>query len=421
MRAMMKTANFTQERKNGLWAECANTATELSNMISHRNSTPHRIFYGHDPKFTGNLHTFGEFAVIKKASPIQSKLKDKGVKVMFLGYARDHGSDVFRFWKMDTNKVVLSRDVTWLSTMPEMEEKQEKIDPTFERKDVLEEEGDKKTIEKPYLNESLPSQELEGELIDQDDDEEDELPREEYQIKTRSATQAAVKFPRELRNLNTFYNPIASTENELTEFIFLSMGLDQGEPASFEEAWEHPDPNERAGWRKAIEKELTDMHVKRQIWTPTKIQDIPQNRRLIGSKWVFKKKKNGVFRARLCALGYSQIPGVDYTENFARVVNDVTLRLVLLKWLMNPGWKAQVYDVETAFLYGDLEEPVYMRIPKGLDHFVDDLQPQVNCLLLKKAMYGLVQAARQWWKKFICMLSDEFHFTRSHADACVLF
>ena len=43
-----------------------------------------------------------------------------------------------------------------------------------------------------------------------------------------------------------------------------------------------------------------------------------------------------------------------------------------------------------------------------------------DCLLLTKSMYGLVQAARQWWKKFIYMLSDEFNFTRSHADACVL-
>jgi hypothetical protein len=39
--------------------------------------------------------------------------------------------------------------------------------------------------------------------------------------------------------------------------------------------------------------------------------DIPHNKRLIGNKWVLKKKKDGRYRARLCALGYSQIPGED--------------------------------------------------------------------------------------------------------------
>ena len=79
-----------------------------------------------------------------------------------------------------------------------------------------------------------------------------------------------------------------------------------------------------------------------------------------------------------------------------------------------------MYDVETAFLYGDLEEAVYMKVPVGLEHLRDDLDPARDCLLLNKAMYGLVQAARQWWRKFISMLVNEFQFIRSQADACVL-
>jgi Reverse transcriptase (RNA-dependent DNA polymerase) len=52
------------------------------------------------------------------------------------------------------------------------------------------------------------------------------------------------------------------------------------------------------------------------------------------------------------------------------VVNDITLHLVFLSWLINPAWSARVYDVETTFLSGNLEKPVYMRIPQGLDKFV---------------------------------------------------
>jgi Reverse transcriptase (RNA-dependent DNA polymerase) len=79
---------------------------------------------------------------------------------------------------------------------------------------------------------------------------------------------------------------------------------------------------------------------------------------IIGSKWEFRKKKNGIYRACLCALGYNQVPGIDYIGNFATVVNDVTLWLVFLSRITNLAWNAQVYDVKTAFLHGELEEPV---------------------------------------------------------------
>ena len=115
MRAMMKTAGLTQVQKNELWAECANTATDLNNIVLNNRNTPYQAFFGNDPKFINNLHIFGEKAVVKKAAKIQSKLKDKGIQVMFLGYAKDHAEDVFRFLNLETNRVILSRDVIWLN------------------------------------------------------------------------------------------------------------------------------------------------------------------------------------------------------------------------------------------------------------------------------------------------------------------
>ena len=69
--------------------------------------------------------------------------------------------------------------------------------------------------------------------------------------------------------------------------------------------------------------------VKMNVWKVINEKDKPENRRHVGNKWVFKIKRNGVYRARLVALGYSQIPGVDFTDNFSPVVNDTTLRIVL--------------------------------------------------------------------------------------------
>jgi hypothetical protein len=55
----------------------------------------------------------------------------------------------------------------------------------------------------------------------------------------------------------------------------------------------------------------------------------------------------------------------------------------------------QVYDVEITLFNGDLPEPKYVKILRGLTNFVLEYNSEVDCLLLIKSMYGLVQAARQ--------------------------
>ena len=88
--------------------------------------------------------------------------------------------------------------------------------------------------------------------------------------------------------------------------------------------------------------------ISRKVWRNVKAGDVPKNRRLIGSKWVFKVKKDRTFRAQLCAIGYSQIAGIDYTDKFAPVVNDVTFRLIVVLMMMNE-WVADAVDIVTAF------------------------------------------------------------------------
>ena len=97
------------------------------------------------------------------------------------------------------------------------------------------------------------------------------------------------------------------------------------------------------------------------------------------------------------ACGYSQVPGVDYTKNYAPVINDMAWQILLIAKLV---WKlgAIIVDVDTAFLYGELLEDIFMDIPEGMTAFDD------KCLLLLKSLYGLVQAARQWYKRFIEIL-----------------
>jgi hypothetical protein len=90
-------------------------------------------------------------------------------------------------------------------------------------------------------------------------------------------------------------------------------------------------------------------------------------------------KRNGDFCARLVACGYSQVPGVDFTESFAPVLNDVSFRLMLISKLV---WdmKSTVVDIETAFLHGHLDKEIYMDVPMGLS-----IGPTRNCFYDKQS------------------------------------
>jgi hypothetical protein len=92
------------------------------------------------------------------------------------------------------------------------------------------------------------------------------------------------------------------------------------EPQSCTEAMNSPEVKE---WMKSMDKEFSDMHT-RKVWIIVKKSKVPKNRRLLGCKWVFKKKSNGVYRSRIVAKGFNQIPGVDYTESYAPVIGDTT-------------------------------------------------------------------------------------------------
>jgi Reverse transcriptase (RNA-dependent DNA polymerase) len=180
-------------------------------------------------------------------------------------------------------------------------------------------------------------------------------------------------------------------------------------PATFKQAWDHQDPWKRERWREANSKELKKME-DLKVWKVVKKTTVPQGRRCVKHKWVFLHQEN--FRARLVACGYSQIPGIDFTEIYSPVVNDVALRIMDINeivWRM----KAMIIDIETAFLYGELEETIFMECPKGINGKDDE------CVLLKKSLYGLVHNAKPFFRKLIQVLT-KIGFTQSNAEPCLL-
>ena len=87
-------------------------------------------------------------------------------------------------------------------------------------------------------------------------------------------------------------------------------------------------------WTEAIMKEIHCMHDK-VVWINLtdemleEMNETDRNKMPIGCKWVFKIKRNGAFRARLVALGYKQVKGIDYDDNYSPVAKDICQRIIM--------------------------------------------------------------------------------------------
>ena len=120
---------------------------------------------------------------------------------------------------------------------------------------------------------------------------------------------------------------------------------------------------------------------------------------IIGSKWFFRNKLDevGVItrnKARLVVKGYNQEEGIDYGETFAPVARLEVVRLLLAFACMS-GFKLFQMDVKSVFLNGIINEEDYVEQPPGFE----DHQHPNHVYKLKKALYGLKKAPRQWYER----------------------
>jgi len=139
-------------------------------------------------------------------------------------------------------------------------------------------------------------------------------------------------------------------------------------PEEFFEAWNHDDKDIQSKWRKAIKNEYQQME-ELEVWDKKPLNTLPAGQKSIGMKWVFVVKKDGRYRARLVAKGYNQIPGLDYEFSFSPVTTEITLRILLIIWVLEQLY-AETADVKTAFLYGTLDEELYINIPPGYKEYL---------------------------------------------------
>jgi len=145
-------------------------------------------------------------------------------------------------------------------------------------------------------------------------------------------------------------------------------------------------------WTLALQEEM-DAIISSGTLVPSKL---PDGRVAISTKFLFKRKLgvDGLvkrYKARLVVHGNLQREGIDFEETYAPVV-DWEVAMCAISLMLRRGARIELVDFITAFLNGDIEEDVYVKLPKSYD-------ASQRVYKLAKSLYGLRQSPRNWYLK----------------------
>ena len=373
------------------WGEAVTTAVYLLNRAPTKSldgMTPFEAWFGKKPGVR-HLRTFGCVCYAKRVGPGITKLSDRSVPGIFIGY--EPGTKAYRVYDPENKRLMISRDVifdekrswSW-GVKGTVTADSEPEEPTFTYPD--DDESEDGTVADPTIEEAVSDSENSG-----SGNAELQLGSPVPTTPSQSTIQWATPpsggtadsegVPQRYRLVSDLLD---STEPVQLEYSGLCLVAAE-EPSTVDEALK------AACWRRAMLEEMQAIEANR-TW---EVCVLPKNQKAIGLKWVFKVKKDPdgnivKHKARLVAKGYAQIQGVDFEEVFAPVARIETVR-VLLALAAQGGWQVHHMDVKSAFLNGDLSETVYVKQPPGFVVGTGD-----NVLKLRKALYGLRQAPRAW-------------------------
>ena len=375
-RAMLGTAGL----EKSFWAEAVNTACYVINMSPSTAiglKTPIEMWNGKKADYS-NLHIFGSPVYVMYNAQETTKLDPKSRKCMFLGYA--DGVKGYRLWDPTSRKVIISRDVIFAEDKLQNDNNMETTIP----------ETTKVYMEGESQQENLSEDELEHEIQEHGETVEQENRRSDR-----------------LRRRPSWHSDYIMESN-----VAYCLLTEDGEPSNFQEAKRS---SEASHWMTAMQEEMEALY-KNKTWD---LVPLPQGRKPIGNKWVYKIKRNSNdqverYRARLVVKGYAQKEGIDFNEIFSPVVRLTTIRIVLAMCATFDLHLEQL-DVKTAFLHGDLEEEIYMLQPEGFEEENKNMVCRLN-----KSLYGLKQAPRCWYKRFDSFITS-LGYNRLNADPCTYF
>jgi len=434
----------------GFWAEAMATAAHVINRSPRKGldwRTPYELLYGHVPNVS-YLRIFGcrAWVLNDKATAWDPKAK----AMILVGY--ETGSKAYRLWNPTSRSIVISAKVRFDETdLPNHPAPPKPKPASPKQQPLLASPPDVEYVDIPIFPSTdepssskikpiIPRPPSPSTSSSSSESDATTLVKPKKEPTSKSATPHDTPFP---ANIPLFpsstapepptsppassselpkdpprrpqrqvkrperYGALATTELEgvsqeerdqvyLSQVQLFASSAPSGEPTTYKEAHASPDSEL---WIKAMTDELESLQTL-GTWV---VCPKPENRKVIGCKWVYRIKTDADgkvtrYKARLVAKGYSQQPGLDYGDTFAPVTRLESIRLLLGIAALN-DWEIRQVDVKTAYLYGDLDEEIYMEPPPGLK------VPDGHVLRLVKALYGLKQAGRQWHAKLKSTLS----------------
>jgi hypothetical protein len=242
-----------------LWAECASTATFYDNIIvkKEQNKSPLELM------FKENAKELRRLAAAK--TKIQGKLSDRGSVCVFVGYPNNHANDVYMLLNLKTNHIMKSRDVV---------RSNKTYGEWMKSKD----------------NSKMTDDDLSDTEVDADNHKEQKEPESPAKRNETDNNKQALKHTSKLKS---WFNPDPSRFMEVQDsgrdwvvesanIAFNTLDLVE-EPKTFDEAYNHPNTNDRILWKEAISKEFNEMSAK-GVWKKILMSELPNSRNCIKSK-----------------------------------------------------------------------------------------------------------------------------------------
>ena len=369
------------------------------------NKSSYEVLYGHAPDLT-QLEVFGCLSYASTLPSNRHNFDPRARKCAFFGYKT--GMKGFILVDVHSTKILISRNVKFFDlefpfhssivhTIPNTHIYLETIVPFFSKKTNTHEVSDD-LISTPEADTAS-----EAEQLDVVPGPNDEIAHPEPVRRSHRVSNPPSHLKDYICSSKTYpiANYVAYSQLSPQHQAYALSLTSEVEPANFQAA------SKGSRWVATMDNEIRALN-ENNTWD---FVDLPPNAVTIGSKWIYKIKRHAdgaieQFKARLVAQGFTQTEGLDYFETFSPVAKLSTVR-VLLAFASIQGWHLHQLDVNNAFLHGDLNESVDMRIPQGV---VSPKSGQV--CKLKKSLYGLKQVSRQWFEKL-----TKFLFTHGFTQA----
>jgi transposase InsO family protein len=443
---MLQEGALTLRNDSGLsirfWVSAIHTVNFVKNRLLHSRIgvSPHEAFWGQKPKIDW-FRTYGSkcWALVPKA--IRRKGDFRSIEGIFVGYFDN--SKAYKIWIPRTHTVIKSRDVifdeynhiervTIHSTdeedLPNLwtTEISTHITPIHTpshspSSDIQWTEDHELPFTPQGVSTTMNNEAQEIERMDEPEIVEEQGSGDESIYAPQDFERGDwldptnISYGRGMRRPRALYAQISAFANGTydlgSEHVYVTLAND--EPSNFREAMNSMNAAE---WKKACEIEY-DTLIGYGTWT---LVERPPDTNIVGNRWVFRVKRDNVgkinkLKARLVAQGFSQIPGIDFTETYSPTIRFTSIRFILAL-ASHYDMELRQIDVKGAYLNGKLEELVYMRQPEG---FVIEGKEDFVCKL-NKGVYGLKQSGRVWYQTLRAEL-EKLGFKSGQADENVYF